>query len=314
MAIRDLTVHLEIRSRFDGSLHTAALRLPRDRAADPLPLIYAPHPFGWTIDEDYHGGCTGLKAAGHAGWMDVASNLGVAVLQPAGHHRVVPNCSLGYEGTVLDVPQWIEAAGTSVRVDPDRVYACGLSMGGQESLLALGRHPGLFAAAFVFNPVVDVAAWQEDLTRTPIADLRAEGAARHIVEEVGGFPADVPERYRERSPLDLLLELGHVPLAIWWSTVDAVVPRQVECHGKRLYDALKGADAAAPVTEYEHSHRYGFGPSPTDEQRWAIHETAEYAFAARWLLLHRRTTDTRNPTPVEHREPVSTAPSTTRRP
>ena len=284
---------LEIQSPLDATAQRAMLRLPGgelpgSHPRGPLPLIFAPHPFTWSVDDDYHGGCQGLKADGHPGWLNVPSELGVAVLQPVGHHRAVPGCSMGYRGVGADVPAWIDAVNDVAQVDRDRIYACGLSMGGLELLLMAGSHPGLFAAVFVFNPVVDATAWYEDLARTPSAELRAEGGDRLIADEIGGSPDDVPEAYAQRSAFAVLDALRAVPITIWWSHLDLVVPRQIGCHGKRLYDDLKRLDPTAPVSEYDHSARYGLPPKPTDDQRWAVHETSDYRFATHWLLLHQR--------------------------
>jgi len=239
------------------------------------------------VDEDYSGGCHDLKAHRHAGWQGVPTNLEVAVLQPHGHHRAIAGCSLGYEGVVRDIPTWLDSADSCVSIDRERVYACGLSMGGLESLLAVGHYPDVFAAAFVFNPVVDVARWHEDLASGRLAALGSDGGAIAIVDEVGGLPSEVPERYRERTPTHLLSGLAEVPLTIWWSRADSVVPRQTEYHGKHLYDALKHRHPNAPVSEYDHTARYGYGDRPSVLEGWAIHETSEYEFAMRWLLLHR---------------------------
>jgi Prolyl oligopeptidase family len=285
---------LEIRSPFDGTLQRAVLSLPRRRAGGgapgrrpgPLPIVLAPHPFGWSVEEDYHGGCVGLKAAGHAGWRGVASAAGIAVLQPDGHHRAVARCSLGWEGVVRDAPAWIDAVADVVPLDRRRVYGCGLSMGGLEALLAAGSHPGTFAAVFAFNPVVDVAAWQEDLARTRNAELRAEGSDRLIAEEVGGTPDRAPDAYARRGALSVLAGLRTLPITVWWSHLDLVVPRQAERHGKRLYDELKRLDPTAPASEYDHTRRYPLSAEPTDDERWGIHETADYRFATAWLLLH----------------------------
>jgi hypothetical protein len=161
-------------------------------------------------------------------------------------------------------------------------------MGGLESLLMAGTYPEQFAAAFVFNPVVDLAVWHEDLAGTTNRELRAEASDRLIADEVGGTPGEVPERYEQRTAFAVLDGLRHVPLSIWWSHLDLVVPRQAERHGKRLYDELKRIDPTTPVTEYDHTARFALSEPPTDDERWAIHETADYRFATHWLLLHRR--------------------------
>ena len=51
-------------------------------------------------------------------------------------------------------------------------------MGGLESLLLAGSLPGPVCGRVRFNPVVDSAAWQEDLSRTAQPELRAEGSDR----------------------------------------------------------------------------------------------------------------------------------------
>ena len=288
MARADVAVEVQIRSPHDGGLQRAVLRLPRRTARGRLPIIFAPHPFSWSVDDDYYGGCSGLKAARHSGWRGVPSELGVAVLQPFGHHRAVEWCSMGYAGVIRDVPAWIDVVDDAVGIDRDRVYGCGLSMGGLESLLAAAHHPRLFAAVFAFNPVVDARAWYEDLARTESAELRAEGSDTLIAREVGGLPNEIPGAWAERSVFGAIDGLRTMPTTIWWSRVDLVVPRQAERHGKHLYDELKRRDPAAPVSEYDHTNRCGFAEPLTDDERWAIHESSEYAFAARWLLLHRR--------------------------
>jgi predicted peptidase len=191
-----------------------------------------------------------------------------------------------------------------MRVDRDRVYACGLSMGALEALLLAGSRPDLFAAAFAFNPVVDTRAWQEDLARTANAELRSEGSDRLIAQEVGGSPDEVPEAYAARSAFAVLDGLRTVPVTIWWSHLDLVVPRQAERHGKRLYDELKRLDPTAPVSEYDHSSRYGLPAAPTDDQRWAVHESSDYR-RAHWLLLHRA----RAPPPRHRNRAVGRSPA-----
>jgi hypothetical protein len=289
MPDHDEHLWLEIRSRFDGTLQRGALSVPGARGPSGVPLVFAPHPFGWSVEEDFHGGCVGLKASGHRGWLGVAAEAGVAVLQPEGHHRVVDRCSMGYEGVVRDVLPWIYAVDQVMPVDRRRVYACGLSMGALEALLMAGSHPATFAAVFAFNPVVDAAAWYEDLERTGNAELRGEGSDRRIGQEVGAAPQADAAAWERRSAFSVIGGLGSVPITIWWSHLDLVVPRQAERHGKRLYDELKRLDPNAPVSEYNHTGRYQLSDPPTDDERWAIHETADYAFATRWLLLHQRT-------------------------
>jgi pimeloyl-ACP methyl ester carboxylesterase len=278
MKLGDVSRPLEILSVLDGTRQHAVLRTPATTSRSALPLVLAPHPFGWSIDEDYNGGCADMKTP-HRGWLGIASEFEVAVVQPAGHHRMVEGCSMGYEGVVSDVHSWIDAVESVSRVDRRRIYACGLSMGGLESLLVAGGHPGLFAATFVFNPIVDPASWYED-------QLASESVDQRLIDEIGGTPSDVPAAYARRSAFSVLPGLRSLPMMIWWSSLDGIVPRQIERHGKRLYDELKRLDVATPASEYEHSSHLGRSETLTTDERSAIHETSDYEFATRWLMLH----------------------------
>ncbi len=281
----DRSVPVEIRSPLDGSTQRGMLRLPPFIGTEPIPLVFAPHPFAWTVAEDYAGGYEGLRAASHLGWSGAAATLGVAILQADGHHRSVANCSLGYAGVVSDVATWIEAVGRTVPIDRDRIYAGGLSMGALEAVLMLGTHPTVFAAGFALNPVFDVAAWYDDLATTSSATLRAERNDVLIAEEVGGTPLDAPNDYDRRSVFSVVDGLRRLPLSISWSDDDLVVPRQRTRHGGRLHDLIRDLDPHAPVVQQIQAPP---GRPLTDEDRWAIHESADYLAATTWLLRHRR--------------------------
>jgi fermentation-respiration switch protein FrsA (DUF1100 family) len=173
MAATDDRRPLVIRSPYDGSAQRAVLSLPGRPPRGPLPLVVAPHPFGWSVEEDYHGGCRGLKAPDHQGWRGVPSAARVAVLQPEGHHRAVAGCSLGWRAS-RDVAAWLDAVEAVIALDRDACTRAACPWAASIAALAGGR-PNVFAAAFAFNPVVDVAAWQEDLARhrTPSSAPRA---------------------------------------------------------------------------------------------------------------------------------------------
>jgi hypothetical protein len=108
------------------------------------------------------------------------------------------------------------------------------------------------------------------------------------VDEIGGRPDEIPDEYAKRSVFSVLPGLTGIPIAIFWSRLDIVAPRQESCHGKHLYDELKSINPHAPVTEYDWTAVFDPALGRDDFGRWAIHESADYALAVRWLLLHRR--------------------------
>jgi predicted peptidase len=64
-------------------------------------------------------------------------------------------------GAVLD-----EVARTH-RVDPDRIYVTGHSMGGRGAFYAAYKIPGRFAAVVSLGPVGPITAWAEKLATVP---------------------------------------------------------------------------------------------------------------------------------------------------
>ena len=97
-------------------------------------------------------------------------------------------------------------------------------MGGQETLLLLGRHPRLLAGAVAFDSVTDFYRRYDQFAR--IGKGRALQALARI--EVGGTPRTNPDGYRLRSPMHWIGEVADsaVPLQLWWSDADEIVVDQ----------------------------------------------------------------------------------------
>src|SRR6266542_2580303 len=144
-------------------------------------------------------------------------------------------------------------------VDRRNVYAVGGSMGGQEILLLLARHPHLLAGAAVFDAVTDFALQYREFPhlgcdKRCLAQLSGgigavlQGMARR---EVGGSPARAPLAWKLRSPITYARSIAasHVPLQLWWSTKDAIVLDQ-QRQTKRLFDLIRRFDRNAPVAAY----------------------------------------------------------------
>lgn len=225
----------------DGKKSYAIVLLPGwygPKRHPALPLIIAPH------------GRNTFPESTAKRWRDLPTRGGFAVVLPAGQGRVYQLDSWGYPGQIDDLarmPQLVERAVPGFRYLRDRVYAIGDSMGAQEVLLLLAKHPHLLAGAIAFDPPVDMA---ERYYAFPALKYGRTTQKRARIE-IGGTPDQVPQAYAERSPIDYVRQIAFsgVPLELWWSVDDRVIVDQSAQAG-RLYQEIKLANPAAPVSPY----------------------------------------------------------------
>ena len=225
----------------NGARREAFVALPssyRRGHAPPIPLVISPHGRGVTGREN-------LRLWGQ---LPAIGNFGV--VSPDGQGRLLSNYSWGSAGQIDDLarmPQIVKLTLPWVHVDTHRVYAVGGSMGGQETLLLVARHPRLLAGAAAFDPVVDFTlqyrefphlacskscrkTWNGPVGRSLQAMARAE---------LGGSPRRAPYAYELRSPLTYAraIAFSHVPLQLWWSRQDAIVIDQ-QRQTARLFNSI----------------------------------------------------------------------------
>src|SRR5205823_9499335 len=145
--VRTLTIHYHTH---DGYRRAAYVVLPDwygPHHNPPLPLIISPHGRGVPATENVER------------WGDLPELGSFAVVNPEGQGRRLARFSWGYPGQVDDLarmPQIVRHAIPWLRFDRSRVYAFGASMGGQETLLLVARHPSLLAGAAAFDAVTDM--------------------------------------------------------------------------------------------------------------------------------------------------------------
>jgi pimeloyl-ACP methyl ester carboxylesterase len=171
--------------------------------------------------------------------------------------------SYGYRGQIDDLaemPELAEAAFPWLRIDHDRIYALGSSMGGQETALLAARHPDLLAGAAAMDSVTDLTRRYGQLLTVP-CDRKCmtkwgkpygyvlQAAMRR---EVGGTPSENPSEYASRSPLSQArtIAMSGVPLQVWWSTKDKIVVDQ-EHQSERFFRVLRKLNPCAPITAYK---------------------------------------------------------------
>jgi len=246
----------------DGRTRDAYVLLPswygRHRNP-PLPLVLSPH---------------GRGVSGRANarlWGGLPARDRFAVVSPDGQGRRLPRYSWGYSGQITDLskmPAVVRHALPWLRVEPHHVYAVAGSMGGQEVLLLLAKHPRLLHGAAVIDAPTDLALQYRDFPSLPCDAACLErwkepiglGLQRLARMEVGGTPKQVPTAYAARSPnhyVGLIARSG-VPLALWWSVRDRLV-QHAERQEARFVRALQRAHPRARLgyTAGTWSHQQG---------------------------------------------------------
>jgi pimeloyl-ACP methyl ester carboxylesterase len=244
-------------------IHYRAHNGKRRNAYVVLPAWYGPkkHPRLPLVISPHGRGITGRANARL--WGALPARGGFAVVSPDGQGRVLELQSWGASGQIEDLarmPRIVHLVLPWLHVDRHRIYAVGGSMGAQESLLLLARHPHLLAGVAAFDAVTDFALQYHEFPRLGcdkrcLAQLKGgfgrmlQGMARR---EVGGPPAKARLAWRLRSPITYARRIAtsHVPLELWWSSKDAIVLDQAR-QTKRLYDEIHRLNPNAPVAAFQ---------------------------------------------------------------
>jgi pimeloyl-ACP methyl ester carboxylesterase len=250
-SVRVVKIHYRAHN---GKRRSAYVVLPAwygPRKHPRLPLVISPHGRGIT------------GRANARLWGALPARGGFAVVSPDGQGRVLALQSWGALGQIDDLarmPRILHHALPWLHVDQRKIYAVGGSMGAQESLLLLARHPHLLAGVAAFDAVTDFALQYREFPhlgcdKRCLAQLHGafgdmlQGMARH---EVGGSPSRARLAWRLRSPITYVRRIAtaHVPLELWWSSKDAIVLDQAR-QTKRLYDEIHSLNPNAPVAAYQ---------------------------------------------------------------
>jgi predicted peptidase len=145
----------------------------------------------------------------------------------------------------------LDAAAREFRVDPDRVYLTGLSLGGAGTWSLAAQHPGRFAA------VVPVCGW--------IVPMEGRPEYARDIRESGFDPA---EPYGSAARI-----LRGVPIWIWHGTDDLAVP---VTESRAMKAALDAAGGNARFSELKGVGHNAWDPAYRSEE------------LSRWLLAQRR--------------------------
>jgi predicted peptidase len=170
-----------------------------------LPRNYEKNTDRWPLILYLHGGSARgedigqMKRLGLTAKVEADPNFPFIVVSPQCHTGEIWTDTDAL-GAVLD-----EVARTH-RVDPDRVYVTGHSMGGRGALYAAFKMPERFAAVVSLGPVSLVTAWGSKLATLPLwlfhgtndqfTPVKEVEELVHAIETAGGHPkiAVLPER------------------------------------------------------------------------------------------------------------------------
>jgi pimeloyl-ACP methyl ester carboxylesterase len=255
-----------------GAVRSATVLLPRwysPRRNPPLPLVISPHGRG------------GSGAANARLWGNLPAIGRFAVVNPDGQGARLQRFSWGAPGQIDDLarmPALVRRALPWLKIDRSRVYAFGGSMGGQETLLLVARHPHLLAGAAAFDSLVDFGHQYRQFPRLGCTDgcrgwSGSLGTAlqRLARGEVGADPSAAPQAFARRSPIRFAREIARsgVPLQLWWSRTDRIVV-DYRLQSRRLFELLQASDPAAPVFALEGTWAHTYEMRATSLMPYAL--------------------------------------------
>jgi len=220
----------------NDTVHALVAR-PADAGDGPLPTVFNLHGGPHAADEDRF-------SAYRAAWLDA----GFAVVEvnyrgSTGYGSAWRDAIEGRPGLteledVARVHDWAVAEGLTT---PELSVVAGASWGGYLTLLALGTQPGRWAGGVAGVPVADYEAAYAD----EMEPLRAYDRALF-----GGSPEEVPEVYRDCSPLTYV-DRVQAPVLVLAGDNDPRCPlRQI----LNYLDALAGREAPFEFYRYDAGH------------------------------------------------------------
>ena len=226
---------------WDGKQRNVYVVLPRwyrPSSAPALPLVVSPHGRGVPAADNLHF------------WGNLPAYGPFIVISPEGAGRHLALYSWGWKGQIDDLarmPAILHRHLPWIKVDAKHIYAVGSSMGGQETLMLVARHPQMLAGAAALDADTNMATRYRDFPQIP-GGVHLQKLAR---EEIGGTPVTDPEAYALRSPIHWVRQIAQsgVPLHIWWSRTDQIVLDQYDESGL-VYRRVAALHPKAPVTQY----------------------------------------------------------------
>jgi len=196
------------------------LSIPEGTAAYPVVMMVHGGP-EWAYPDDYDPWEQALVDHGFAvAKVNYRGSTGDSVAWRTAIHG--GNIGFPEVADVVAGLHWLVEQGIA---DPQRAAIEGWSWGGYVTLLAVGLHPEVFAAAIGGIPVCDSVMTHEDCSPPQQA---------YDLAIMGGSPTQLPDLYRERSP-STYLDNVQTPVLLIAGEYDSACPiRQVRWYADEL--------------------------------------------------------------------------------
>lgn len=241
-----------ITSSADGTQQPSYVILPQDFDADGdgVPLLVSLHTWSGNLQQRNE---AVEELAEARGWIYLFPNF-----RGRNDHPAACGSELAQQD-ILDAVAWAQE---KYPIDERRIYLTGVSGGGHMTMLMVGRHPEVWAAASAWVGISDLAAWHQK---------HAGGNYGNMMEKVcGGAPGDnkqVDEQFRKRSPLTYLHRAKDVPLDIAAGIHDGYTGSVPVRHSLDAFNAIAKAADAKLISDAEIkqiSRKEGRLEKPTD--------------------------------------------------
>ena len=227
---------VSITSSMDGTRQPCYVILPEqfDQNGEAVPLLVSLH--SWSADLEQRN--EGLEMlADERGWIYLFPNF-------RGRNDNPSAC--GSELAQQDILDAVAWAKKRYPIDTQRIYLTGSSGGGHMTMLMVGRHPRLWAAASAWVGISDLAAWHKKHAGSRYGNM--------LEAACGGAPGTsdaVDEQYQKRSPLTFLHRAADVPLDIAAGIHDGYTGSVPILHSLRAFNVIATAAGGQPIKSGE---------------------------------------------------------------
>lgn len=227
---------LMITSTIDKTEQPSYLMLPKGFAKTdaPRPLLVNLH--SWSRNNE-HVSKELEAAAEKEGWIVVCPNF-----RGANNHPEACG-SLLAQKDIIDAVDYVQA---NYPIDAKRIYLTGNSGGGHMTMLMVGTHPDVWAAASAWVGISDLTAWHK---------RHAKGNYGAMIRaSCGGPPGaskEIDEQYRLRSPLTHLARASATPIDISAGIQDGHAGSVPIAHTLNAFNEIAKAAGDPPVSPAE---------------------------------------------------------------
>ncbi len=225
-------------STLDGSRQPSYVTLPDNFQpnGEPVPLLVSLH--SWSGNWEQRNEPL-EKLANERGWICLQPNF-----RGRNDHPEACGSEIAQQD-ILDAVVWVTE---TYPVNQRRIYLTGNSGGGHMTMMMVGRHPKVWAAASAWVGISDLAAWYRKHS------AEDDGYGRMMRKVCGGKPGDseaIDEQYRKRSPLTFLHRAVGVPIDIAAGVHDGYQGSVPVRHSLEAFNAIARADGSTVITEDE---------------------------------------------------------------